>query len=86
MKKILIIIFLFISSSLLFAEEGKTKLTATELLQMWESQAFQSIGKLSKEDSAELITQIRESVRKEYPNIYKFYLLISHLESIKAIE
>ena len=86
MKKILIIIFLFISSSLLFAEEGKTKLTATELLQMGESQAFQSIGKLSKEDSAELITQIRESVRKEYPNIDKFYLLISHLESIKAIE
>lgn len=86
MKKILIIIFLFISSSLLFAEEGKTKLTATELLQMGESQAFQSIGKISKEDSAELITQIRESVRKEYPNIDKFYLLISHLESIKAIE
>lgn len=53
---------------------------------MQESEAFNAISKLSKEDSAEIITQIRSSARKEYPNIDKFYLVISHLESIKAIE
>jgi hypothetical protein len=86
MKNILTIFITLAFPILLFSQEGKTKLTATDLLQMQESQAFNAIGKLSKEDSAEIITQIRSSVRKEYPNIDKFYLVISHLESIKAIE
>ena|GEM_PF-1620076 len=86
MKKILTIFITLTFPILLFAQEGKTKLTANELLQMQESEAFNAISKLSKEDSAEIITQIRSSARKEYPNIDKFYLVISHLESIKAIE
>ncbi|MBP7284454.1 MAG: hypothetical protein KBA66_22905 [Leptospiraceae bacterium] len=53
---------------------------------MGESQAFNTIAKLNKTDVAELITQIRGTAKKEYPNIDKFYLLISHLENIKAIE
>ena len=86
MKKILTIFITLTFPILLIAQEGKTKLTANELLQMQESEAFNAISKLSKEDSAEIITQIRSSARKEYQNIDKFYLVISHLESIKAIE
>jgi hypothetical protein len=85
MKHFLTILILLIFPVLLFAED-KSKVTATELLQMEESAAFNSIGKLSKEEAAELITQIRGTARKEYAQVDKFYLLISHLESIKAIE
>ncbi len=85
MKQILTILILLIFPILLFGQD-KSKVTATELLQMEESAAFNAIGKLSKEDAAELITQIRSSARKEYAQVDKFYLLISHLESIKAIE
>lgn len=86
MKKISTILITILFPILLLAEEGKSKVTAAELLQMGESEAFKTIGKLSKEESAELITQIRATARKEYQNIDKFYLVISHLESIKAIE
>lgn len=86
MKKNLTILITILFPILLLAEEGKSKVTATELLQMGESEAFKTIGKLSKEESVELITQIRATARKEYQNIDKFYLVISHLESIKAIE
>ena len=71
---------------MLFSQEQKRKVTAEELLNMGESQAFNTIAKLNKTDAAELITQIRGTAKKEYPNIDKFYLLISHLENIKAIE
>ncbi|NBU98299.1 MAG: hypothetical protein EBS19_08835, partial [Spirochaetia bacterium] len=40
----------------------------------------------NKTQSEELITQIRVIARSEYKEIDKFYLLISHLETIKAIE
>ncbi|HMV41159.1 MAG TPA: hypothetical protein PK079_05630 [Leptospiraceae bacterium] len=53
---------------------------------MNESEAFRVIEKLRKEEASELITQIRSVVRKDYKEIDKFYLLISHLETIKAIE
>jgi hypothetical protein len=86
MKKILTIFILLTFPILLKSQDQKSKINAAELLQMQESDAFKAIGKLSKEDSAELITQIRSLARKEYQNIDKFYLLISHLESIKAIE
>lgn len=64
----------------------KSKISAQEILSMEESEAFNKIEKLKKEDTAELITQIRSIARKDYKEIDKFYLLISHLESIKAIE
>ncbi len=86
MKQFLTILLLLIFPILLFAQDGKSKVTAIELLQMEESAAFNTIGKLSKEDAAELITQVRGTARKEYAQVDKFYLLISHLESIKAIE
>jgi hypothetical protein len=85
MKQILTILILITFPILLFAED-KPKVTATELLRMEESAAFNAIGKLSKAEAAELITQIRSSARKEYPQVDKFYLIISHLEAIKAIE
>lgn len=86
MKKNVITIILILLPFLLFSQEQKRKVTAEELLNMGESQAFNTIAKLNKNDAAELITQIRGTAKKEYPNIDKFYLLISHLESIKAIE
>ncbi len=86
MKKNVITIILILLPFLLFSQEQKRKVTAEELLNMGESQAFNTIAKLNKTDAAELITQIRGTAKKEYPNIDKFYLLISHLENIKAIE
>jgi len=86
MKKNGIILILILLPLLLVSQEQKRKVTAEELLNMGESQAFNTIAKLNKSDAAELIIQIRGTAKKEYPNIDKFYLLISHLESIKAIE
>ena len=86
MKKNVITIILILLPFLFFSQEQKRKVTAEELLNMGESQAFNTIAKLNKTDAAELITQIRGTAKKEYPNIDKFYLLISHLENIKAIE
>jgi hypothetical protein len=85
MKQILTLLILATFPILLFAED-KSKLSATELLQMEESAAFKVIGKLSKVESAELITQIRSIVRKENPQMDRLFLLASHLEAIKAIE
>lgn len=48
--------------------------------------AFEVIGKLNKTETAALITQIRAEVKKEYKDIDKFYLLISHLEKIQSVE
>ncbi|XDD50420.1 hypothetical protein AB3N59_00980 [Leptospira sp. WS92.C1] len=47
---------------------------------------FPIIQKMKKEDAVILITQIREEAKKSWPDSDKFYFLISHLESIKAIE
>lgn len=83
--KLIIFIILF-NNSFLISQEVKSQLTAKELLQMDSDRAFEVIGRLNKIQSDELITQIRLEARKEYKEIDKFYLLISHLESIKAIE
>jgi hypothetical protein len=86
MKKILTLLLFLSLSTFIFSEEAKPKFTGAELLEMPESQAFNSIAKLTKEEAAELITQIRSQYRKDNPEIDKFYLLISHLEAIKSIE
>jgi len=83
--KLIIFIILF-NNSFLVSQEVKSQHTAKELLQMDSDRAFEVIGRLNKIQSDELITQIRLEARKEYKEIDKFYLLISHLESIKAIE
>lgn len=66
--------------------QSKKKLTAQQVLDMSLDEAFEEIRKLNKEETKVLIDQIRVEAKKDYPNIEKFYLLISHLESIKAIE
>ncbi|MBE7412720.1 MAG: hypothetical protein L6Q54_02130 [Leptospiraceae bacterium] len=65
--------------------ESKKKLDYREFLNLSESDIYPVVSKLSKEEAATLISEIRKDARKSYPNIDKFYLLISHLESIKAI-
>lgn len=79
------LLFAFLISHSLFSQE-KTKLSARELLDMKMDSAYASIEGLSKEDSQELITQIRSIYRESDPSIDKFYFLISHLEEIQAIE
>jgi hypothetical protein len=85
MKFISIFLILISFSFQINAEEKKVP-NAKELWEMSTDDAFAKIQKLSKSQSEELISQIRLEARKEYPNIDKFYILISHLESIKAIE
>ncbi len=44
------------------------------------------IETLTKEESKELISQIRKEVKNEFKQADHFYFLISHLEEIQAIE
>lgn len=81
------ILFFFIFFPFFFiSPEEKSPITAKELLSMETDKAFELIGRLNKPQTSELISQIRLQAREEYKEIDKFYLLISHLESIKAIE
>ncbi|MCB1143525.1 MAG: hypothetical protein H7A24_11445 [Leptospiraceae bacterium] len=81
----LLLITLSFTVSILQAQE-KPVPEAKEILEMKPDDAFASIQKLSKSQAEVLISQIRVEARKEYKNIDKFYILISHLESIRAIE
>ncbi len=47
---------------------------------------FPLVEKLNKEDTKELITQLRKEAKESYPKIDHFYFLISHLEEMQAIE
>lgn len=60
--------------------------SAHQFLQMQTEEVFPIIERMSRNEAAILVTQIRAEVKKEYPQIDKFYLLISHLESIRAIK
>jgi hypothetical protein len=80
--KFLVVFFFLIE--VLFSQTNK--ISVKDLFSMEESKSYQVIAKLNKEQTAELITQIRAEYRNEFKELDKFYLLISHLESIKAIE
>ncbi len=86
--KIFSILFytLFLICTSIFPEEPKSQINAKEILELNNDAALERINRLTKEDANILISQIRAEARKEYKDIDKFYLLISHLESIKAIE
>ncbi len=86
MKFSILSLYIFsIFSSPIFSQD-KPSVTAKELMQMEADKAFELIGKLNKSQTNELITQVRLYAREEYKDIDKFYLLISHLESMRAIE
>ncbi len=78
--------FLFFFFIFFIVSEDKKNLSVKDFFSLSEQESFNSISKLSKEETASLITSIRSEARKDYKDIDKFYLLISHLESIKAIE
>jgi hypothetical protein len=82
-KNICLVLILILCSTLHSQERN---ISPKEILEMDSDKAFEIIGKLNKTQSEELITQIRVIARNEYKDIDKFYLLISHLETIKAIE
>lgn len=86
MIKSFISIFLIFIPFFFISPEEKALITAKEILSMETDKAFELIGRLNKSQTNELISQIRLYAREEYKEIDKFYLLISHLESIKAIE
>lgn len=88
MKSLKFVLICFFCFNHIIAQElnFSTSLKAKEILEMNLDQAFESIAKLNKEQTLTLINQIRVEAKKDYPNIEKFYLLISHLEAIKAIE
>ncbi len=44
------------------------------------------IETLTKEQTKELITSLRQEAKSSYPKIDHFYFLISHLEEVSAIE
>jgi hypothetical protein len=77
--------FFFIIFTSIFSQDKPT-IPAKELMQLEADKAFELIGKLNKVQTEELITQVRLYAREEYKDIDKFYLLISHLESMRAIE
>ncbi len=82
-KNICLVLILILCCTLHSQERN---MSPKEILEMDSDKAFEIIGKLNKTQSEELITQIRVIARNEYKDIDKFYLLISHLETIKAIE
>ncbi len=88
MKSLKFVLIYFFCFHHLISQESNslTSLKAKEILEMDLDQAFEKITKLNKEQTLTLINQIRVEAKKDYPNIEKFYLLISHLEAIKAIE
>ncbi|AYV56168.1 hypothetical protein [Leptospira kmetyi] len=90
----LLILFTLTSTNGVFADKNspsadsgsKPAMGAKDYLNADLDKIFPIIQKMKKEEAAILITQIREESKKEWPNADKFYFLISHLESIKAIE
>lgn len=83
--KIFLLVSYLIFSTIQLAADEKT-ISASEILKMDIDAAFEMIGKLNKVQTEELITQIRVIAREDYKEIDKFYLLISHLETMRAIE
>jgi hypothetical protein len=86
MVKFYIFLLLIILPFLYLHPQEKSLISAKELLSMDSDKAFELIGRLNKTQTSDLISQIRVYAREEYKEIDKFYLLISHLENIKAIE
>jgi hypothetical protein len=66
--------------------QPKSLPTAKELLEMELDKTYPIIENLTKEESKELISQIRKEVKSEFKQADQFYFLISHLEEIQAIE
>ncbi|MCB1176771.1 MAG: hypothetical protein KDK36_04235, partial [Leptospiraceae bacterium] len=80
------LILLLLSCTIIYSDDAENKIDARDLMEMDLDSAFKTIHKLNKEETDSLITKIRVEARKDYKEIDKFYLLISHLESMKAIE
>lgn len=78
--------FLFLLFSTTVLPESKRALKVEELFLGDQDAVLSTIEKLSKEESQELVTKVRKEARKDYPQIDRFYFLISHLEEINAIE
>lgn len=60
--------------------------SAQELLDLPLDKAHPLIENLGKEESKELISQIRAIARTNNPDLDKVYFLVSHLEEIQAVE
>ncbi|AKH78627.1 hypothetical protein [Leptospira interrogans] len=82
-----LIFFALIPTNNAFADTtSKPTMSAKEFLNSDLDRIFPFLQKMKKEEAVVLISQIREESKKEWPKADNFYFLISHLESIKAIE
>ncbi|MDF3818476.1 hypothetical protein P3G55_01115 [Leptospira sp. 96542] len=86
--KLVVSLVLFLLSLSVFADPQSVKSipTAKEFLNSSLESTFPIIEKLTKEETKELITQLRKEVKEEFPRADHFYFLISHLEEIQAVE
>lgn len=60
--------------------------TGQDLMNMSTDSAMEAIAKMSKSDAEEIISEVRQTAKKDYKKIDNFYFIISHLEEIKAVE
>jgi hypothetical protein len=63
-----------------------SKPTAQEFLDMPLDKAFPIIESFTKEESKEMISQIRFLGKKNNPDLDKLYFVLSHLEEIQAVQ
>jgi hypothetical protein len=84
--KLLVFILLLTFHLPVFGTEPVEPLSAKEFLNMELDKVLPLIEKLSKEETKELITSLRQEAKVSYPKIDHFYFLISHLEEVSAVE
>jgi len=86
MRRFLIIFTLLATVFQLNIHAEKKQYAPDEFLNMNTDRAFEIIAGLNKTEAEELVSGIRQAAKKDYKKIDNFYFLISHLESIKAVE
>ncbi|WP_246052303.1 hypothetical protein [Leptospira idonii] len=86
MYPFLLSLFLLISFPVFSQSQPAPLPSPKEFLEMDLEKTFPLVEKLNKEDTKELITQLRKEAKESYPKIDHFYFLISHLEEMQAIE
>lgn len=82
----LLVILIFLSFAPAYSTEPVALPSAKEFLNMDLDQSLPFMEGLSKEQTKELITSLRQEAKASYPKIDHFYFLISHLEEVSAIE
>jgi|GEM_PF-4310762 len=75
-----------LTSASSLSSQSQKSLEARELLNSTPDKVLSRIERLSKEETKELISQVRQIAKQEYAGSESFYFLISHLEEMQAIQ